>query len=264
MTLAGQTNAVYSILVALLFALTAGLVGSFALMRRMLLAGDVISHLALPGFGLALLFKLNPLIGGAVTLFIGAIFIWNIQRKTGLATENVIGVVFATSLGIGAAVTPSEDLMEALFGGFERVSLYSCLLASLASVVVLVGVLRLKEELVLTLFSSDLAAATGVNTSRLNLYFLLLFSLTVLIGLRFMGALLAASLIILPAAIGRQLTSSMRSFLITSVVASALSVSIGLLLSISIFPKFDFGPMTVIVAAALFSASLFKRANTTS
>ena len=43
----------YAVVLALLFAVAAGLVGSFALMKRMLLAGDVISHVALPGLGLA-------------------------------------------------------------------------------------------------------------------------------------------------------------------------------------------------------------------
>jgi len=46
---------IYSVTLALMFAVAAGLVGSFALMKRMLLAGDVISHLALPGLGLAFL-----------------------------------------------------------------------------------------------------------------------------------------------------------------------------------------------------------------
>jgi len=103
-------------MLALLFAVAAGLVGSFALMKRMLLAGDVISHLALPGFGLAFLLKINPLLGAATTLFLGTLLIWQLQKKTGLATESAIGVVFAAALGIGAAITPSDELIEALFG----------------------------------------------------------------------------------------------------------------------------------------------------
>ena len=58
------------LILALFFALAAGLIGCFALMKRMLLAGDVISHLALPGLGIAFLFKINPLVGGAATLFL--------------------------------------------------------------------------------------------------------------------------------------------------------------------------------------------------
>jgi ABC-type Mn2+/Zn2+ transport system permease subunit len=62
---------IYAVLLTILFAAAAGLVGSFALMKRMLLAGDVISHLALPGLGLAFMLHFHPLIGGACSLFLG-------------------------------------------------------------------------------------------------------------------------------------------------------------------------------------------------
>jgi len=55
-----ESGTVYSIILAFLFAIVAGLVGSFALMKRMILAADVISHVALPGLGLAFLFHFNP------------------------------------------------------------------------------------------------------------------------------------------------------------------------------------------------------------
>jgi len=66
-----EPGTVYSIILAFLFAVAAGLVGSFALMKRMILAADVISHVALPGLGLAFLWHFNPLLGGGATLFLG-------------------------------------------------------------------------------------------------------------------------------------------------------------------------------------------------
>src|SRR5512146_3200161 len=95
-------NDTYALTLAALFALAAGAIGSFALMKRMLLASDVLSHLALPGLGLALLLKTNPPVGGACTLFLGTILVWHLQKKTGLATDATIGAVFAASLAIGA------------------------------------------------------------------------------------------------------------------------------------------------------------------
>ena len=252
-----HSSANYSIMLALLFAVAAGLVGSFALMKRMLLAGDVISHLALPGLGLAFLLKINPLIGAATTLFLGTLLIWQLQKKTDLATENVIGVVFAAALGIGAAITPSDDLVEALFGKNQATSLFSFLLGAVAVVFIIAATRKLRDRLVLTLFSPEVATATGVNVDRVNLCFLLLFSLTIVVGLRFMGSLLAGSLIILPAAIGRRLTNKMSHFLIASSVASTISVGLGLLLT-AVAPKFGSGPSIVMVAALLFTMSLSK------
>ena len=116
------TSDFYSFVLAILGAAVAGLVGGFALMRHMTLAGDVISHVALPGLGLALLFEFNPLLGGAATLFLGTILIWQLQKKSGLATETTIGVIFAASVAIGTLVTPEEDLIDALFGGFLKLN----------------------------------------------------------------------------------------------------------------------------------------------
>src|SRR5437667_6345642 len=103
-------------------ALAAGLVGSFALMKGMSLAGDVVSHIALPGLGLALLFGFNPLTGAAAALFLGTILIWRLQKSSTLTTDVAIGVIFTAALAIGTVLTPSDDLIEALFGGFQSLT----------------------------------------------------------------------------------------------------------------------------------------------
>lgn len=249
----------YAVLLAALFAIAAGLVGSVTLMKRMVLASDVISHLALPGLGIAYLLKSNPLIGGGATLFLGTFLVWQLQKKTGLATDSSIGVVFAASLGIGALVTPNEDLLEALFGNFEKLSLVGFLLGTAAVILIVAFVVRMKDRLILDLFSPDLAAATGVNVARLDLGFLLVFSLTVLVGLRFMGALLSSALIIIPAATARQLTGRMAQFVIVACAASLVSVVAGFLVSTLIFKTSTVGPTIVIVSVLLFAMSLFKK-----
>jgi ABC-type Mn2+/Zn2+ transport system permease subunit len=254
---AGQT---YGLVLALLFALAAGIVGCFALMKRMLLASDVISHLALPGLGAAFLFKLNPVAGGAATLFLGTLLIWKLEVTTGLATEAAIGVVFAAALAIGAAVTPTEDLVEALFGSLRNIPLSGFLLGFGAVALVVVSVLALKDKLILSLFSPDLAAATGVNVSRLDLCFLLLFSLVVLTGLRFMGALLGSALIILPAATARQITSNMAKFLLISPLLSCLSVLTGYGFATAVLKTHTVAPVIVVVSAMMFGLTLLRRA----
>ena len=113
---------IYSTALILLTALAAGLVGSFTLMKRMSLAGDVVSHIALPGLGLALLLGFNPLIGAAVALFLGTLLIWHLQKISTLTTEVAIGVIFTAALAIGTVLTPSDDLIEALFGGFQSLN----------------------------------------------------------------------------------------------------------------------------------------------
>src|SRR6266516_307726 len=259
--------ALYSIILVLLTALAAGLVGSFALMKRMSLGGDVISHIALPGLGLALLFRFNPLVGAAITLFFGTLLIWRLQSGGTLSTEVAIGVIFTAALAIGTLVTPSEDLIEALFGGFQALTLPWFLLGVLAVLSIITFTYAFRHKLILALFSPELAAATGINVARLDLYYLLVFSLTVLLGLRFLGALLVGALIIIPAATGRQLTHTLTAFLLSSSVASALSVGIGFFVSHS-YPHFAVGritlnlapgPAIISVATCFFLLSLIRK-----
>src|SRR5437588_4748633 len=182
-------------------------------MKRMSLAGDVVSHIALPGLGLAMLFGINPLVGAAAALFIGTILIWHLQKSATLTTDVAIGVIFTAALAIGTVLTPSEDLIEALFGGFQSLTFFWFMAGIVAVAVVISFVMSSRHKLILSLFSPELAAATGVNVSRLNLYFLMVFSLTVLLGLRFLGALLVGALSIVPAATGRQLTHTLNALL---------------------------------------------------
>jgi ABC-type Mn2+/Zn2+ transport system permease subunit len=259
--------AIYSIVLVLLTALAAGLVGSFALMKRMSLAGDVISHIALPGLGLALLLHFNPLFGAAATLFLGTLLIWRLQQGGTLTTDVAIGVIFTAALAIGTLVTPSEDLIEALFGGFQNLTLLWFLLGVLAVLGIITFVYVFRHQLILALFSPELAAATGINVARLDLYYLLVFSLTVLLGLRFLGALLVGALIIIPAATGRQLTHTLTAFLTASAAVSVLSVVLGFLINHyyshltigSVTLNLSLGPAIISVATILFLFSLLRK-----
>jgi zinc transport system permease protein len=237
---------------ALLVAIAAGLVGGFALLKRMTLASDVISHLALPGIGIALVFHFNPMLGAAATLFVGTLMVWGLEKKTGIATEAVIGVVFAAALAAGALITPREELGEALFGQLQPLTFTGFLTASAAALAITAFALWRKQRLVLALFSRDVAAASGVKIDQLNLEFLLLFSLTILVCLKFLGALLSGALLMIPAATGRRLAQGVDDFLTYAVASSIIAVVVGLLAS-SILPGISTaGPVIVLVAAATF------------
>lgn len=239
-------------------AISSGLVGSFALMRRMALASDAISHIALPGLGLALLLKINPLIGGAAALILGAILIWAIEKQTKISTETVIGVIFSTSLAVGSLITPVNEWEEILFGELQAPGLTEAVIAIIAALLIAAFILFYKEKMVLSLLSSDLAKTMGLKVSAINLIFLLLFSLNVLLGLKFLGVLLMGALIIIPAAVAKNLAWSLSSDLVISVVAAILSVTTGFLAAS--FFGLNLGPTVISAAAVLFFLSMAVKA----
>jgi ABC-type Mn2+/Zn2+ transport system permease subunit len=248
----------YSIILALFAAGAAGLVGAFALMKKTVLAGDVMSHVAIPGLGLAVIWQINPLIGGGLTLLLGALIIWRLQKKTSLSTEAAIGVIFASSVALGALLINSkEELIDALFGGFGNLSMNEFWFGIATSVFVVTMLWIFKNKLIISLFSEELATATKINIGAVNLLFLILFALAILLGLRFLGALLAGALIIVPAAAARQVAHSLGWFLACSILFSILSVILGF--AISHAYGLQLGPTVVIVAAGIFVLSLLKK-----
>lgn len=250
-------NELSTFILALVAAAAAGLVGSFALMKRVILAGDVMSHIALPGLGLAFLLNINPLLGGAVTLLLGIILIWKAEQRTGLTTDTMIGVLFAASVAVGALITPEGDLIDALFGGFKTLGSTELIVGACIVTALLAAILLLRNKLILNLFSPELASSAGLNVNRLNFAFLLIFAAAILLGLKLLGALLVGALIIIPAAIGRQIATSFTPFLILSAFAGTLSVAIGFALAAAYHVAL--GPVIVTAAAALFAISLLKR-----
>ncbi len=252
-----MTSQAVSLTLALLSAGAAGLVGAFALMKRTILAGDVMSHIAIPGLGLAILWRINPLFGGALTLFFGILIIWRLQQKRSLSTEAAIGVIFATSVALGVLlINSTEDLMDALFGGYSNLPAGEIAFGVVASILIIVLLWSLRHKLILSLFSEELASSAGVKVDRVNLWFLLLFGLAILVSLRFLGALLVGSLIIIPAASARQLTHSLGKFLALSVLLSMTAMLIGTLFAERF--NLESGPTVVVAAAVIFLFSFFK------
>lgn len=207
--------------------------------------------------GLAIVFAINPLLGGAATLLVGTILIWHLEKRTGIATETMIGVVFSASLAAGALITPDEELIEAIFGGFGAVTLPTLILGLSVAASIMFFIARYKDRLIINLFSRDLGTATGIKSDKLNLFYLLAFSATIVLGLQFLGASLAGSLVIIPAATARRLTDRFPVFLSLSAFIAALAVILGLVFS----TRYDLalGPAIIAAATLFFVMSLFKK-----
>lgn len=249
-----------SLALSALMAVAAGLIGSFAVMRRMVLAADPMSHIALPGIGIALMLRVNPLWGALTLLLLGATLIWAVERRIRIATEAVIGVTFAVALAVGSVITSGEELIDALLGAPGTLSPREAVFGIVGALVVIVFVLRKRNALVVRLVSPEIAMTSSIDVARLDLYFLLAFALTIGLGLRFLGVLLMGSLIIIPAAIARRFARDLASMLILAVTVAVAATAAGTYVaSLAGRPS---GPFIVMVAGGLFFLSLLRRRET--
>jgi ABC-type Mn2+/Zn2+ transport system permease subunit len=238
-------------------AVAAGMVGCFAVMRRMTLASDALSHVALPGIGLALLLHVNPVLGGFAALLLGTVLVWALEHKTRVPTETIVGVVFSAALALGSLLTSGEELIDALFGSPAGPGPVETALGFVAVTFIVVFVLRAKSRLVISLVSPDLARTAGIDVARLDLLYLLAFSLSVALGLRYLGVLLMGSLIIIPAATAKHLARSLHSMLAIAVGVAVASTLAGTYAALALHR--EAGPLIIATASAGFFVSLLVR-----
>ncbi len=246
-----------AVLLPVAMAVAAGLVGCFTVMRRMSLAADALSHVALPGIGVALALHIHPIFGAAAMLFFGALLIWALESRARMATETIIGVVFSAALAIGSMVTSGEQLIDALFGGAGAQSPAEALFGLAASATVILFMVTQRNRLVIALVSQDVARTAGINVKALELAYLITFALTIALGLRYLGVLLMGALIIIPAATAKRLTRNLTGMLATAVVLAAAATMCGTLLAAGLHR--ETGPVIVTVSAGMFLLSLLRR-----
>lgn len=236
----------------------AGYLGSFMILRRMALVGDALSHVALPGVALALLYNFNPIAGAFAALLVGTIIIWLLEKKSHLPTESLVGLMFTVALSIGLLITPREDILDALIGDISSLSRLDALLGIVLAIIIVVVMSSIANQFILATVSSDLAKASGVKVARNNFIFLLLVALIVALGIKVVGTLLMGALVVIPAIASRNISTGKNAYIIISTVIGLLSVLIGMFIAQAF--SYPPGPMIVLASTAIFLLSLgFKK-----
>jgi ABC-type Mn2+/Zn2+ transport system permease subunit len=239
--------------------LAAGYLGSIMVLEKMALVGDALSHVALPGLALGIVFNFNPLVGGFAFLFVSAVLIWHLGRVTKLSFETLVGATFTLALAIGILLFGDnlDALEEALFGDITKVGITEAVVAVAISVAVISLTRLIYRKIVLGLISEELAISKGISIARNNLLYLLLVSLTVAMGIQITGTLLVGFLVVTPAAAAKTISANLSKYLLLSSMFGAISAVSGILLSsyFNILP----GPLVVISGIALFVVVIIIR-----
>lgn len=231
-----------------------GFLGSFMILKRMALVGDALTHVALPGIGLAFLLGINPFLGAFALLFLSVILIWKLEQRTDLPIETLVGIFFAASLAAGILLTPELELYEALFGDISRVGILDGIFALGGTIIVFGIMIKIADRLMMGIISEDLAVSRGVKVRRLNFIFLFLVAAIVALGVKVVGTLLMGGLVIIPAAAARNISRSFRQFAFWSAIFGLISAGAGICAA-KIF-LISPGPAVVLSSAVFFLISL--------
>lgn len=248
---------------------SAGAVGGLALLRRRALLGDALSHATLPGICLAFLITGQRdfavlLAGATVTGLLGVALVAGLRRVTRIRDDAAIGIVLSVFFGAGLALsgiiqrrTPSgaaAGIDTFLLGQTSGMLLSDVLCIGGVAVAVLAAVTLFYKELMLLCFDSDFAAVEGWPVLGLDLAFLVLLTVTTVIGLPAVGVVLMVALLVIPAAAARFWTRRLSTFLVVAALGGAASGCAGTLIS-AYAVDLPTGPLIVLCAAAAFTGS---------
>ena len=246
-----------SLLIGISVGVSAGYLGSLMVLEKMALVGDALSHVALPGLALGILFNFNPFLGAFAFLFVSALIIWHLGRVTKLSFEAIVGAIFTLALAIGILIIPEVDLLEALFGDITKVTILETAAAIIVSVIAVSLTKTIYRKLVLGMISEELAISKGINVSRINLLYLLLVSLVVAAGIRIVGTLLVGFLVIVPAAAAKNVSTDLTKYAVLSACIGAASSCSGILFSS--YLNLPTGPFVVFSGIAVFLVTVLAK-----
>jgi ABC-type Mn2+/Zn2+ transport system permease subunit len=239
--------------IALLVGIASGSVGPFILLKRMALVGDALSHVALPGIALALFYGADPFFGVIVFLTAAAFLIFWLEGRSRVPPDAIVGLLFTASLAVGILIIPNAEIVESLFGAFPVLSLpFLLVILSTAAVLSLLCFVLARYFLFL-IVSPDLAKVHGLGR-KYDLALLLIFSMIVALGIKLVGTLLMGALTIIPAAVAKNVSRSVRGYVILSgLLGGAISVAgIWMADALRLLP----GPSIILFGVGLFLLSL--------
>jgi len=248
-----------ALLAGVLVAVVCAVVGTFMVLRGLAFIGDALAHGVLPGVAIAVLLGLPGLLGAAVgaAAMIGGVSL--VTRRSRLAADTAIGLLFVGMLALGVVVVSrspsfSGDLVRILFGELLGVSDADLLAQAAVTVVVVAIAAALARPFLLLCVDPEAADVAGFPSQRYHVLMLALVATTVIAAFRTVGTLLVFGMLLAPAATGALVARRVSTMMAVAAGTGTASVYVGLLLSYHL--DLAAGASVVLVAVCGFFCTL--------
>lgn len=178
------------------------------------------------------------------------------------AIDTLLGIMAHSALSLGLVVVSlmsniRVDLMAYLFGDLLAVTPEDLISIAIGVVIVVAILFWQWRNLLSMTISPDLAFVDGVKLQRVKLLLMLVTALTIGVAMKFVGALIITSLLIIPAATARRFARTPEQMAGIAVLVGMVAVTGGL--TFSAFYDTPAGPSVVLCAALLFIISMMKK-----
>ncbi|MBP3718164.1 MAG: metal ABC transporter permease [Eubacterium sp.] len=234
---------VYALIVGVLIALCASLLGVTLVLKRYSFIGDGLSHVAFGAMAIATVLKLtsNTILVMPVTILVAVLLLRN-GNKSMLKGDAAIAMLSVTSLAFGYLVmnvfstssNVSGDVCSTLFGSTSILTLDSkeVMICIVLSIIVIALYVIFYNKIFAVTFDETFCRATGVPAGKYNFLIAVIIAIIIVLGMNLVGSLLISALIVFPALAAMRLSGTFKGVVILSAIFSVVCAIVGMIVSI--------------------------------
>ena len=227
---------VRALVVGVLVSLCASLLGVSLVLKRYSMIGDGLSHVGFGALAIATALNLAPLAVAVPVVVVAAFLLLRLSQNGKLKGDAAIALLSSSALAIGVMTVSmtsgmNTDVNNYMFGSILAMSREDVVLSAVLSLIVLGMFILCYNKVFAVTFDESFARATGVRVSGYNTILAVLTAVTIVLGMRMMGAMLISSLIIFPALTSMRVFKSFSGVILSAGTVSVVCFFIGLVLS---------------------------------
>ena len=222
--------------VGILVSVCAALLGVSMVLKRYSMIGDGLSHVGFAALAAASAANIAPLKVAVPVCIAAAFLMLRLNESSKLKGDSAVAIVCSGALAIGVMIISlssgmNTDVSNYMFGSILSISSEDAFVTRILSVVVIIVFIVFYNRIFAVTFDENFARATGTRAGIYNGVLAALTAVTVVIGMRMMGALLISSLIIFPSLSSMRVCRKYKSVMICSVVISVICFLTGITVS---------------------------------
>ena len=225
-----------ALIAGVLVSLCAALLGVSLVLKRYSMIGDGLSHVSFGALAIAVALGVTPLWFSIPVVILAAFLLLRVADNPRWNSDAAIAAMSASSLAIGILVISrttgmTTDVDNYMFGSVLAMSKTDVALSVVLCLAVLVLFILFYHKLFAVTFDESFSRATGLKVERYNTLLAILTALTIVLGMRMMGAMLISSLVIFPALTAMRLFRSFRGVVVCAAATSVACFCLGLTIS---------------------------------
>ncbi|CEO31489.1 metal ABC transporter permease [Paraclostridium sordellii] len=227
---------VRAVIVGILVSLCSSLLGVSLVLKKYSMIGEGLSHVSFGAIAIAVALGFSPLKLSIPIVIIVAFLLLRIKESSKIKGDSAIALISSSSLAIGVisiAITTgmNTDVCNYMFGSILAMSKNDVYLSVVLSIIVIFLFTIYYNKIFAITFDENFTKSTGINVNFYNMIIAILTAITIVLGMRMMGAMLISSLIIFPSIISMKIFKSFKSVVMSSGIVSILSFCIGMIIS---------------------------------